>query len=384
VLARADAAIPPAPVLRLDSGLLLVNSAQGAAISIFRYEDQAFGKQLDELLLLPPADGAGEFTAVRDFVRSGDYWWVLLDRAGSDRTGLYRFDSQWKFVDQPPLAAGSRPVHLLNWGGRVLVLDPSRIPVQRFSSSGLAEAPLVSSVLTELAAAQEHRANLSLLGWRLGLALGVLGALAGLVTGSLHRVRSLVYKSCRERGAEPIDKLADAIDWIELAPDRSASLRRTGITYAVLVTGLVLGAIGLGVSSLQLSALLLSLAGPATALILLQRSDPGHIGIHDNTLLLVDHDGMYHLGSGSRIHYRGPFLMIDDVTVFSGTRLLPALDPIGITRRVVPLTAQGVRVDRKIVTVKLLQGRHPLALGAVAIVATFAAAGALLSLQGIF
>jgi hypothetical protein len=41
-------------------------------------------------------------------------------------------------------------------------------------------------------------------------------------------------------------------------------------------------------------------------------------------------------------------------------------------------------VDRKIVTVKLLQGRHPLALGAVAIVATFAAAGALLSLQGIF
>jgi hypothetical protein len=41
-------------------------------------------------------------------------------------------------------------------------------------------------------------------------------------------------------------------------------------------------------------------------------------------------------------------------------------------------------VDRKIVTVKLLQGRHPLALGVVAIVATFAAAAALLSLQGIF
>jgi hypothetical protein len=43
-----------------------------------------------------------------------------------------------------------------------------------------------------------------------------------------------------------------------------------------------------------------------------------------------------------------------------------------------------VKVDRKIVTVKLLQGRHPLALGALAILASTAAAVLLLSLQGIF
>jgi hypothetical protein len=193
-----------------------------------------------------------------------------------------------------------------------------------------------------------------------------------------------VYKSWRERGAEPIDRLADTIDWVEPAPDRSASLGRTGITYAVLATGLVLGAIGLGVSSLQLSALLLALAGPAAALILLQRSDPGHIGILDSELLLVDHAAMYHLGSGGRIHYRGPFLMIDDVTVFTGTHLLPAFSPAVIAQRVAPLAVGGVRVDRKIVTVKLLQSRHPLALGAVTILAACAAALALLSLQGIF
>ena len=148
--------------------------------------------------------------------------------------------------------------------------------------------------------------------------------------------------------------------------------------------GLVLGAIGLGVSSLQLSALLVTLAGPAAALLLLQRSEPEHIGILGAQLLLVDHEGMYQLGGGSRIHYRGPFLMIDDVAVFTGTRLLPAFSPAAIATRVAPVAAEGIRVDRKIVTVKLLQSRHPLALGAVAIAIAIAAAAALLSLQGIF
>jgi len=384
VLARADASIPTAPVLRLDSGLLLMNSAEGPGISVFRYEDEAFGRQLDEILLLPPAGSAAKFTGVRDFLRSGDYWWALLETAGSDRAGLYRFDAGWQFVDRPPLTADTHPAGLLNWAGRILVLDPSRVAVQRFSADGMVEAPLVSSVLTELVSGQEQRAELIRLGWRIGLTLCVLGAIAALLSGGLHRVRSLVYSSCRERGAEPIDKLADAIDWLELAPNRAANLGRTAITYALLATGLLLAAIGLGVSSLQLSALLLALAGPATALILLQRSDPGHIGIHEQELLLVDHQGMYHMGSGARIHWRGPFLMIDDVIVFSGTPQLPAFSPAELAQRVAPLATQGVRVDRKIVTVKLLQGRHPLALGALAIGATLAAALALVSLQGIF
>jgi hypothetical protein len=129
---------------------------------------------------------------------------------------------------------------------------------------------------------------------------------------------------------------------------------------------------------------LLALTGPAVALLLLQRSDPGHIGTRDRELLLVDHQGMYHLGSGSRIHWRGPFLMIDDVTVFTGAPLLPAFAPASIARQVDPAAREGIKVDRKIVTVKLLQGRHPLALGALAILASIAAAVVLLSLQGIF
>jgi hypothetical protein len=384
VLARTALDLPAKPVLRLESGLLLMNSHAGPAVRIFRYEDEAFGQQLDEVLLLPPnADLAG-FTGVRDFIWNGEHWWVLLEQAGENTAQLHRFDAQWQFVDSPALAGGSQPTELAGWGKRVLVADPSRIPIQRFNSAGASEAPLVSTALVELAGGQAHRASLVRLGWRTGLALCLLAAVAGFCIGSLHRVRSQVYRSCRERGAEPIDELVDAIDWVELAPGRSDGLRKTGIAYGVLALALILGAMGLGASSLQLAALLVALTGPAAALLLLQRSDPGHIGTRDKELVLVDHAGMYHLGAGSRIHWRGPFLMLDDVTVFTGAPLLPGFAPAGIAQRVVPAATEGVKVDRKIVTVKLLQGRHPLALGAVAILAAAAAAVALLSLQGIF
>ena len=365
LLARTALDLPANPVLRLDSGLLLINSPAGPAIRILRYEDDAFGQQLDEVLLLPPKADLAGFTGVRDFIWSGEHWWVLLEQAGESTAQLHRFDAQWQFVDSPPPASGSQATQLAGWGNRVLVADRSRIPIQRFNSAGAPEAPLVSTALVELADGRAHRASLVLLGWRTGLALCLLGAFAGLCIGNLQRVRSQVYRSCRERGAEPIDELIDAIDWVELAPGRSEGLRKTAIACAVLALALILGAIGLGVSSLQLAALLVPLTGPVAALLLLQRSDPGHIGTRDKELVLVDHNGRYHLGAGSRIHWRGPFLMLDDVTVFTGAPLLPVFAPAGIAQRVVPAATEGVKVDRKIVTVKLLQGRHPLAHGGV-------------------
>ena len=193
-----------------------------------------------------------------------------------------------------------------------------------------------------------------------------------------------MYTSCKEQGAESVDRLADKLDWLDLDPLRASSMRKSGLAYAALAVAVVLAAVGFGVSSLQLSALLLALSGPAAALLLLQRSDPGHIGISDNTLVLVDHEGTYHLGSGARIHYRGPFLMIDDVTVFTGRRFLPAFAPAPASQRLNTFTAGGVRVDRKIVAIKLLHSRHPLALGAISVFTAAAAAIALLSLQGIF
>lgn len=381
LLARATATVAARPILRLDSGLLLINSDQGPAISVFRYEDDAFGQQLDEILVLPPQGPDIEYTGTRDFLYNGEYWWVSLYHRDTNRAELYRFDRQWQFIEQVALAAGSKPEQLTAWGNRVLLSDPDAIPVQRFSALGTAEAPFVSELLRELVDGQQRAAAATKLGWRIALAISLLALLGGCVVGATCRMRSLVYTSSREHGAEPVDKVIDDITWTEHHGERLSRFGRTAKAYAVLVLGFTLGAIGMGVSALQLSALLLLLAGPAVALLLLHRAQPGHIGTTGEQLLLVDHYGMYHLGGGGCIHYRGPFLMIDDVVVFTGTHLLPAFAPDQLAQGVMPLAQHGIKVDRKIVTTRLLQGRHPLALGALAILGCAVGAIALLSLQ---
>ncbi len=75
--------------------------------------------------------------------------------------------------------------------------------------------------------------------------------------------------------------------------------------------------------------------------------------------------------------------MIDDVVTFTGTRLLPAFIPEQIEALVSPLRQAGVRVDRSTVAIKLLQGRHALALGALVTLLTTAVAAALLLIPGL-
>jgi hypothetical protein len=146
----------------------------------------------------------------------------------------------------------------------------------------------------------------------------------------------------------------------------------------------VLLAVTLNVSAWQLAALLLALSGPAIALLLLSRQPVGHIGVLGDRLLLVDHSGQYHLAGGPRLHYRGPFLSIDDIVVYAGNRLLPAFSPAPLQRHISPPALGAIRVDHKTIAIKLLESRHPLALGAIAIAAATAAAVLLLLLQRLF
>jgi len=384
ILARATAAIPDNPVMRLESGLLFINSAQGPAVSVFRYDDSAFGQQLDEILLLPPAAIEAEQSRVGDFVWSADKWWASMYNPQTNSAGLYRFDTQWNFIGQAELPANTRPQQLATWRDKILVRDARHIPIQRFNAGGTPEAPLVSDLLESLVTRQQRNANLTGVTWRISLILCALVAVAGLCLGSLQRLRGLVYKPHREHGADPVDDYVDAVHWVDPITDRRGRLQRITISYAVIALALLLLAITRQVTPIQLTAALIALSGPAIALLLLGRRSVGHIGILQERLLLVDHSGMYHLGGGPRLQYCGPFLLLDDVVVFTGTRLLPAFSSKQIAGRVTPLAAAGIKVDRKTVVVKLLQGRHPLAQGAAAVLVAFTAAAVLLCLQGVF
>jgi hypothetical protein len=383
VVVRADVAIPAAPVMRLHDGLLLMNSAAGPGISVFRYEADAFAKQLDEILPLPPGGRELEAAHVGDFVWSGDAWWVNL-RAGSGAGTLHRFDKEWNYRSTITLPADAGTVQLVNWGEKTLVNDTHNPAIERYNALGMAEAAFASTPLQALVSEKQQRARLTRVAWRGGLLLCALVAALGCALAYWHGLRNLVYRPRREQGALPLDDHAAALRWMEPVQNRQVHLRRIGIRYGLGVLAALSLAIGVSVSVSQLAALLLACSGPAIALLVLRRQPTGYIGVLGDSLLLVDHNGFYHLAGGSRLQYRGPFLAIDDIVVFAGSQRLPVFSPAALQQHVWPLALGGIKVDRKTMAVKLLESRHPLALGAAATIAAVAAAALLLLLPHIF
>jgi hypothetical protein len=322
-------------------------------------------------------------SSVGNFIRAGEFWWAYLYNPETGSGDLFRFDSDWGFVEEALLPRGLQARQLAGWDGRLLVADRDHRAIQRFAASGLSEAPVDSDLLAALAAERDRTARLSRLAWRGALLLSALVAAAALGAGLFLRLRSMVYHTSRERGADPADELLDQIQWVDPVAGREALLRRRTRLY-LAGSAVALGLLAsFAVDAMLMTALLLALAGPAIALALLRRQPVGHIGSAGEQLLLVDHRNIYHLGGGSRIQHRGAFLLIDDVVVFTGSSLLPAFDPIQLGSLVAPLRDAGVRVDRATVAIKLFQGRHPIATGTLAIAVCAAAAIALLSLHAL-
>lgn len=353
--------MPQQPALRMQDGLLLMNSASGPAISVFRLEAHALGQQLDEILLMPaPAADKGQ-SRVGDFVWSGDRWWVLLYNPETGATGLYQFDAQWNFLRELPLARGSRPRQLVLWGSKVLARDAQQTKLQRFGEAGQVEVPLSSDLLTTLLAQEQRSTELSALCWKLGLVgLSSLVVLA-LLWGHFNQQRSQVYRAAHSHGAEPVDKIAALVRWVRPSPARKLRLQWLWLLFTALSGVLIITAIAVRVAVPEFGALLIVLGGLGLALYLLSGSHPGHIGVIGDKLLLVDHRDTYHLGRGDRVEYHTPFVLIDDVVVFTGTRWLPWFDDDQLRREVVPVARAGVRINRASLLVRLLQNLHPLA-----------------------
>ncbi|NQX90286.1 MAG: hypothetical protein HRT77_16685 [Halioglobus sp.] len=383
VIASAEADLSENPALRLHAGLLFLNSAEGPGIGVYRYEDTTFGKQLDEVLLLPTAAVDAQLGRVGDFIWSGSAWWVTLYDSGSEKPGLYRFDDEWNSLGQVDLSVFSQPLALAHWGEKTLVSDQHSTALQRFNASGNAETPFVSSTLEVLVDERQQHIELERITWRGGFLIAIIITALGFGLGLLQRLRQQVYQPQRERGAELLDDNTNQIQWIPPATNRHNRLRYRLLGYSALASVFVLLGVLASVTAWQLVALMLALAGPALALLLLARKPIGHIGILGNRVVLVDHNGMYHVASSSGIQRRGPFLLIDDIVVFCGSLLIPAFQSEKIKSQLQPISANGIKVDRKTVLVKLLEGRHPLATGGSAILLCVAAALISWALQGV-
>jgi hypothetical protein len=356
--------MPDLPVLHIRDGLLLMNSATGPAISVFRLEAHALGQQLDEILLLPPGAVASGQSRVTDFVWAGEHWWVTLRNPETGSTGLYRFDARWNEVGSLPLTPGSSPAQLVAWNGKVLARDPQRLDMQRFGSEGQVEAPLSPDLLHEEVQARQQRNASAELFWKLGLGSLALASFSALLWSLFNQARSRVYRDAVSRGAEPLDQVAALVRWIRPSPQRSRRLHWAWVCYTAVSLVAAIVAVQATVNFAAFGALLVLLVGVGLGLYLISRSQPGHIGVIGDRLLLVDHRENYHLGGGDRIAFRFPFVMLDDVVVFTGNRWLPWFERSQLSTDVAPIAASWVRIDRTTLLVRLLQNRHPLALAA--------------------
>ena len=122
----------------------------------------------------------------------------------------------------------------------------------------------------------------------------------------------------------------------------------------------MIAGVGLQADASQLAALLVIAGAAALALYLVFRSAPGHLGASGDNLVIVDHFNHYHVGAGPRVMYRDNFLMVDDILLFTGNGLLPVFDAPGLAA-LKPAIEAGIRVERKVIWVHMLQSRHPIA-----------------------
>ena len=356
-----DRPLPDKPVLRLDSGLLFINSKQGPAISVLRYEDTAFGQQLDEILLLPPPALEREHTRVWDFASNGNHWWVTLFNPDNGDSALYLFDRDWNYVRQLSRDEMNLAGQLVNWGRKILLFSQQQSGVLRYGEAGAEEAIFHSPLLEDIINERASKRQLTALARYSFIVLLLTIAIGGFAYAYFYSVRALVYKSRPARGADPLDDIADQIHWVKAASTRSGQLRHASIACVILALAVLVTLMGLGVSAVQLLAAMIALIGPFAGLQLILRSEPEHLGLSNEQLVLVDHRQLYHLASGPRIHYRGPFVIIDDVVIFTGTVLLPTLDRSQLDSLARPLIRAGIRVDRKTVLIKLIESHHPVA-----------------------
>jgi hypothetical protein len=356
-----DRPLPDKPALRLDSGLLFINSKQGPAISVLRYEDTAFGQQLDEILLLPPPALEREHTRVWDFASNGNHWWVTLFNPSNGDSALYLFDRDWSYVRQLSRDEMNLAGQLVNWGSKILLFSQQQSGVLRYGEAGAEEAIFHSPLLEDIINERASKRQLTALAWYSFIVLLLTIAIGGFAYAYFYSVRALVYKSRPARGADPLDNIADQIHWVQAASTRSGQLRHASIACVILALAVLVTLMGLGVSAVQLLAAMIALIGPFAGLQLILRSEPEHLGLSNEQLVLVDHRQLYHLASGPRIHYRGPFVIIDDVVIFTGTVLLPTLDRSQLDSLARPLIRAGIRVDRKTVLIKLIESHHPIA-----------------------
>ena len=349
--------------LQLQEGILHLVQDGRQEITIIKPDDQGFGTVLDSVTLDSGDALETEHRYPRDLAYLNERWWVLLSNEDFSSSGLYLFNLRFRLDRRIELPASARPDSLVVWNDKVLVRDTRAGKILRFDQTGAALKAFTSDTLSQALSAGEHERTLAHWLEILVLVSLVLLIVGLLILAGLQSLRIRVFTPPEQPSEARLDIHSEFITWLEPAQD----LRKRAIKLGSLLAGIallcLLLAIITDIGSAGVVSVLLLLLGSAGLYYALIRSTRCHLGLVRDHLILVDHDNAYRVGSGPRIQYLGNFVMVDDVIVYLGNRLLAPFSMAPLQQLFQPLIATGIKVDQATLHVKLVQQRHPLVLG---------------------
>ncbi len=371
-----------APVhLQFAEGLLYLTQSQSRKVSVLKPDDHDFGNLLEEILLpLPPTvEDRGQLFAGA-LLYHKRHWWTILQSAADGEVGLYQYSPHWQFERSINLPRGAWPSSLESWLDTTLVLDRTANHMYRLDDTGARKTDFSPAAVTAALTGQraERQRSRSL---QFSILLLLSGATAVLLlVGTLQFLQRQTYVAPVTGGEAELDINSDKIEWLPPATGLPIRLRRLGYELAGACSLALCGCLLLGSSTSIWLAVSLLLVGTGGLYAALQQACNGHLGMLENRLIVVDHTNTYRVGRGPQIQYFNNYVMVDDVIVYLGNRRLARFSHTRLQQRFQPLFQTGIKVDRGIVGLRLIQHRHPLARGGAGLLLTCVGAALVLLL----
>ncbi len=361
--------------LVLQEGILYLTQGASDTVKVLKPDDRDFGTSLDDIAL--KVEGASQSGHIFPGAIAwlNEQWWTIMRSRDGGTAGLYLFDRRWNYLTQVDLPKDALPAQLNRWTAKMLISDQRAETVYRFDAASRAEKDFASDSM--IAGLGERQSRLSLsLALQVFIMLVLFITAAGLLAlGVLQSLRGKVYIPPGDAEERGFDINNEAIEWLDPAPDVAHKLRLTGYGIAGLATLLLIGAFFAQFSIWSMIAISLLLAGCGSYYFALQKSTGCHLGLLDDSLILVDHTNTYRVGAGPSIQYFENYVMIDDVIVFLGNPMLSHFAAEPLQEKFQPVMHTGIKVDRTTLRLKLIQSRHPMLLGLLGLASAIVLAG---------
>ena len=359
---RALALEEPASLSLHDDVVYLT---QGDAVIALVGSERNFGDERGRHTLAVDGAQATGHIFPRATVRLEEHWWVLMQSRDGSTSGLYRFTPDWQYAGTAPLSEGAEPGNPVRWGSKLLVPDSVNETVYRVAADNSLEKPFSADAISKALADRRESLEFSRSLQVVVLLVMFFAALSLYTFGTIKSLQGKIYKALSDTDEHGFDISNEDILWLDPAPEARVKLRRLCFLFGVVAVLALAGAVTAGAGLGAIVAILLVSGGVAGYFYAIYQSWDCHMGLLEDELVVIDHNNAYRIGKGPKIQYVNNYVMIDDVIVYLGNRLVQQFDPKPLRHRFAPLVRRGIRVDKTTLRLKLINSRHPMFYGSV-------------------